>query len=351
MLKTSTSLLGYCLAVFTSFQTAAFPTNKEKGFTKVLVTTGFSPNNQRTEIIDLRNPNAICPEWPDFPIELWLATGALLDNVPVICGGNTLEYSLDDHKTVGSQECFALNGTIFQSTGNFSYIGASSGGVAINDTKLWMTGGGREDIGKTEFITKEGISSIGPKLPRNLALGPDPDNDPIIFPMISHSMTNINSTTSVITGGYFSKKSDPFIESSLVYYYHHQIQKWIEGPKMKVARGDHASGMVTDTVTNEKYLVVAGGLDFPEPMKSTEILINNKWIDGDDMLKGISGHTFVPFGDSLVLLGGKNNKEIYKLTCSNRRCSWTKMEQELSMGREHTVAIPIPDSLAKCGNT
>ena len=71
------------------------------------------------------------------------------------------------------------------------------------------------------------------------------------------------------------------------------------------------------------------------------------------MPKALYGHSAVPFGKDVAVLGGKDSsnkasKRIYKITCSNRACTWTTMDQELSVGRSAFVAIPIPNSVAKC---
>ena len=66
---------------------------------------------------------------------------------------------------------------------------------------------------------------------------------------------------------YFDHKADP--------------QQWVEGPDLNIARDSHASGMVTDKKTNERFLVVAGGTDKSgERISSTEILMDNKWEEG-----------------------------------------------------------------------
>ena len=71
------------------------------------------------------------------------------------------------------------------------------------------------------------------------------------------------------------------------------------------------------------------------------------------MPKALFGHSLVPFEEDVLILGGydsnrKASKGIYKITCSNRACSWTIMNQELSVGRTDFVAIAIPNSVAKC---
>ena len=55
---------------------------------KFLITTG-QPNFQavKSEIIDLSNSgNQQCPDWVDYPISVYEATGALIGEKAVICG-------------------------------------------------------------------------------------------------------------------------------------------------------------------------------------------------------------------------------------------------------------------------
>ena len=65
------------------------------------------------------------------------------------------------------------------------------------------------------------------------------------------------------------------------------------------------------------------------------------------------GSSIVPFGKDLVLIGGYSYDDgfqdgIFKFTCANRNCAWTKMPQKLRVARENFVAIPIPENLATC---
>ena len=47
---------------------------------------------------------------------------------------------------------------------------------------------------------------------------------------------------------------------------------------MNMARASHAAFIVTDLVTNERLVIVAGG-----HQNSTEILIENVWIQGNNL--------------------------------------------------------------------
>jgi len=310
-------------------------TNYNKGeFTKILITSGGHKRNFTielpTEIIDLENPDAICPKLPKFPT-LFGQVGGLVENVPIICEGNGPEPGMY------SDDCFKFEGNSFQRIGKLSNYSLASDAVVINGNKLWVLGFNGE---RTEYITKNGVSTPGPGLPRN---------DYLRF-----SVANINSTTSMITGGYLE-----YTVSTVTFYFHHPTQKWISGPNLNMARFDHVSGVVTDTVSNEKYLVVIGGREHSwNELSSIEMLIDNEWVMGPSLPEALSGYSLVPFGKSIVVIGGSTDwgldsgygdvKGIHKLTCSNRACTWTKMAQELSIGRAWVVAIPIPDSIAKC---
>ena len=62
----------------------------------------------------------------------------------------------------------------------------------------------------------------------------------------------------------------------------------------------------------------------------------------------------VQFGGDLYTIGGdiggvgaqkQFNSAIHKLSCSSRVCKWTTLTQELKVGRQGTVAIPISKSM------
>ena len=68
----------------------------------------------------------------------------------------------------------------------------------------------------------------------------------------------------------------------------------------------------------------------------------------------VSSLSAVQLGGDLYTIGGdlggvgaqkQFNTAIHKLSCSSRVCTWTNMTQELKVGREGTVAIPISKSM------
>ena len=72
---------------------------------------------------------------------------------------------------------------------------------------------------------------------------------------------------------------------------------------------------------------------------------NNAWpnaLFGPSIVE-IQGDAFL-FGGRYFSNGWKYNSAIYQLTCSSGTCSWSTNNQELKVGRQYHVAIPVPDS-------
>ena len=95
--------------------------------------------------------------------------------------------------------------------------------------------------------------------------------------MSHHSLVQINSTVSLLIGGMTS--SDLY--SRKTYYFDHIKEQFLQGPELNIGRYYHASSIITDQITDEKYVVVSGGEnnnEYPDYiLDSTEILINNEW--------------------------------------------------------------------------
>ena len=68
-------------------------------------------------------------------------------------------------------------------------------------------------------------------------------------------------------------------------------------------------------------------------------------------------HSMVRLGKGQAILGGRSKQfhttiglsnKIYSLTCSNRHCTISLLNRELTVARSNFVAIPIPDEMAGC---
>ena len=46
-----------------------------------------------TQIVNLSNETSTCNNFPDYPIAIYAATGAIVDGHPIICGGDSEGYN------------------------------------------------------------------------------------------------------------------------------------------------------------------------------------------------------------------------------------------------------------------
>ena len=80
--------------------------------TKFLITTGrhkedYYGQNYKSRMIDLSiNVTSGCLDWPTFPDYVLGATGGLVSNTPIICGGGLV----NDDASHASDECHILDG-------------------------------------------------------------------------------------------------------------------------------------------------------------------------------------------------------------------------------------------------
>ena len=224
--------------------------------TKFLITTGWNPDgHQRTsEMIDLAiKSDSSCRNWAEFPRDVDSATGGLIKETVVICGGGNTEGSSD--------ECYSLNGQVATLITHMSVKREYAASLVINGASLWITGGWNTDTGywnaSTEYITLEG-SIPGPDMP---------------IPLELHALVAINKTCSLLIGG----RTTGLVTIPTVYYFDREGQIWSQGPDLMQARKSHAAGLVTDETTYDEFVIVTGGEYNGIILDSTEILIDNQW--------------------------------------------------------------------------
>jgi hypothetical protein len=194
----------------------------------------------------------MCNNWPNFPISVEDATGGLIGDTVIICGGWSDGY-LD--------ECYSLTSEKATLVTHMSVGRRDAASIVINDNTLWVTGGSNWNVGgrlaSTEYVTVTG-TMLGPDLPMALD---------------SHAIVAINSTCSMVIGGISNDYS------ALTFFYDRNEGEWINGPSLMQARGYHAAGIVTDEVTGEHFVAVTGGY-YSGHLDSTEILQDGEWVQG-----------------------------------------------------------------------
>ena len=178
------------------------------------------------------------------------ATGGILWNQPVICGG----YDSDDNtkpdvSIIGApRHCFEM-----------MIPRRFSSSVVLNKSKLWVTGGISDPQNaemSTEIISLDQTPVPGPDLP---------------FGVNGHSMVHVNPTTVYFIGGSQNKDVDQGCDNTWIFDPTNNFQIKA-GPSLNIARLDHACSKMR--IKGKIYLVVAGGHInmYDEALYSVEIL-------------------------------------------------------------------------------
>ena len=132
----------------------------------------------------------MCYNWPNLPISLEGATGGLIRDTVIICGGG-IGWNLQ-HMNFYVDECYSLTSEKATLVTHMSVgrIGAAS--IVFKNNALWVTGGTNHNglLASTEYITMT-KTMPGPDLPMALD---------------SHAMVAINSTCSMVIGGYLNEE-------------------------------------------------------------------------------------------------------------------------------------------------
>jgi len=258
---------------------------------------------------------------------LWGATGALVNEKPIICGG----YDGQEYRA----ECYHITKTAIIPWGTMSEKRAGAASIVVGQ-KLWVSGGANSKgvSSSSDYMSADGETQLGPEL---------------VQPLFGHAMIAFNNSVSMVIGGVSQDES----VTAHTHYYNHEENHWHSGPELKIARGGHTAGFVSDQVTGDIYLIVAGGYDQDFlVLNSVEILdsASNEWQPGPELLEKRFRHGMVRLDSDLIAIGGYNRvskhlSSMERLTCRNgiTTCKWTLLSQKLKRARSQFVAIAIPD--------
>ena len=116
----------------------------------------------------------------------------------------------------------------------------------VNNKKLHVFGGYNDKtrhLQTSETINIDGEVSDGPDLPTAV---------------YGHSITAINDTVSILSGGVTNVSH----YSAKTWYYNHETETFTSGPNLMEGRSYHGSAFYVDKVTKAKIPVVTGGTNY-----------------------------------------------------------------------------------------
>ena len=137
----------------------------------------------------------------------------------------------------------------------------SAAGI-VHQKKMHVFGGydGSLILQSNEILSEDGGVIDGPDLPTAFW---------------RHSITAVNLTVSILSGGYTNANS----YSSQTWFYNHETGAFSSGPFLLEGRYGHASATIVDKVAKARIPVVTGGWG-GNWMDSTELLIDGQWQTG-----------------------------------------------------------------------
>ena len=211
---------------------------------KILVAGGCQARIPPLEIIDLINTKLKSDIVVDENGSREGATGGILQNQPLICGGHNGDYNSTTNVSV-----IGMPNHGFEMMIPRSFISS----VVLNESKIWITGGWSNN-GNVERSTE--INSLD----QHPVPGPD-----LPFTVDCHSMVLVDPTTIYLIGGYqngVTSNKTWIIDPTNDF----QIRN---GPSLNIAREGHSCSKMR--IEGRIFLVVAGGFNNGE-LASVELL-------------------------------------------------------------------------------
>ena len=185
-----------------------------------------------SEVLDLMDNSLSCQNLAPFAKKTYAATGALVEGVPLICGG----YYSGSY----SDECYQITKSMTSLVTNMKSKRAYAASVVLDNNQLWVMGGyDGSRLKSTEYIQIDAGSTSGPDLP---------------LAVYGHAIVAWTSSSFMLIGGY-----DGNYLAKTFYYHVEKPDEWIPGPELKQARRMHAAGLGMDRATNDPYIAVTGG--------------------------------------------------------------------------------------------
>ncbi len=306
-----------------------------KGFSKLLICGGFSPDGPEyntCEVINLASSASTCKNPPNFPAKVYFAIGGLgFKGNPILCGGY--------QNGASSNKCYSLENNEWVSSASMNSVRVNAAAAQLQDGKLLVIGGvdgNGSYLNSAEMLTEEGWES------NILSLQ---------VTIYAHCMVTVNSTTVMIIG---EAQNGP--TSGKTFYFTFGEESWTKGPELKNNIRYHSCGKIRrNKESQEMSIIVAAGRGGPE-MSSVEILHegSNEWQTGPEVPFGISLSKMVEDQNGgVVLIEGYSPSvdildTLYQLPHGGQDAVWTKMEQKMNTGRRYHTAFLVPDNIVDC---
>ena len=338
------------VALLISFFAVMF--TRQKFNSKLLILGGYTSKDYQdvcsgwlnsVEVIDLENFQALVQfsshldhktntSFENLPKKLTDASGALFDNVPLVCGGIS-----DDWET--SKSCYKMISIDKWEPAATMSIERSSFASTITKHGYLVVGGfdiGGNLIDSVEILpTPHSNFTSKKKFKKTIS---------------SACMVAVDDNTVLLIGGYLY----PFDLTNHMWKYDIQNDTWEPMPEMVLPRAQHSCATVRDPNDGTVKIIVAGGkIEKHQGCRTVEIFHMNTqmWTKGPDLPFSTSLHQLIQdgTGEGALLVGGrivgKAERSTSILHLSSDLKAWKHLGRNMKIGRASHIAMLIPESL------
>jgi len=280
----------------------------------ILVAAGDSRDCQ---VVDMSS-NKTCSNLSPYPFTTHLASGGVLYEVPIICGGYTNGKATDKcYKYNISSQTWELLAKMTTPRTNWP--------IAVINGTLFAAGGyNGGSLSSTEYIYSDGTVAPGPNLPNSKN---------------NHCSVTLHDGRVMIIG------SNSYDQPKKVLIFNPKDESFTNGPSLLYNRDYAACTLFKSPMHNYRPVVLAAGGMYQRSAEILDYTNGNAWeevgsiptthhsdFDGPTALPSLSG-----FGAYL-----QYHKFFYELKCSTTSCNWTKMQQELANDVTYNVMMYLP---------
>ena len=295
----------------------------------------------KVELLSLNNkPLPTCLQTRNaLPLKLWVAVGATMNEIPIVCGGET--WSNGRH--VEERKCWQYNARLDQWKFYAELEEGRRYSAGAYDKKygLIITGG---------YPAKSSIEHFAKFSKVNFA--------PMPIGLRAHCLVSLDDADAgdfLLTGGRDSTGGN---RNKKTFIYRLASNEWIQMADIRTARSRPACGPVRSKIGGPvEKVVVAGGWTSDRTSRPTSIveiydLNKNTWERLADLPKGnLFMSAVVPYEETFLMVGGHigyyTSEEVFKFKESNG--SWMTLSSQLSIPRHSAMAMLVSsDIFPKC---
>lgn len=300
---------------------------EKKAISNILITTGYhyvggTIEDQESKITEVISLDKKCnKEIAPFPFTINQATGGLVNEKPIICGGKDLYRR---------NQCYRLQNNVWSFLGNMTISRSSSAAVVLPESnELFITGGytgirNPEETSSTEYFNGvTGKSRRGPDLPKAESY---------------HCMVILHNNTIMIIGGAGIRG-----QTSYVYTFNPKTLEYRTLPEKRELPTNFGCAIFKSANHENRPVVFIGG---GSQIKSAELMDYTKtqtWEKIDDVPSSSSNlygarAVATPDGQGVLLFDDGN---IFQLSCNKNGCNWSTKSEKLQVQHRESVVMQV----------